>query len=281
MIEIYIAGITVGLFSIFNNIKNRKRSIQNSLLITILVLWVIRFSLFYLKSTSFLEAFPGIILIDQNLLFLDSVLLYLYTQSTYNTNFEWEKKLLHFIPFFIACALSLYIYLNIDLSIVYKSAENQIELDTFKPSFEEFLFIIFIILHNLVYLILSRVNLIRYNKKILDSYSSINNLQLKWLTKVIVIWVFLLVVPLIIYFISYLSSDMALEVMSDIFSICLLLSILIFSYFGINQEYAFQYNTTTIKKVNQKNEVLADKNTLQLKNDFKELSNFMSKEKPF
>jgi len=238
MLEIVIAGIAIGMFAISLIVKFGISILQKRMLVVILSLWVLRFFLYYLKTSEYVETFPFLILLDQNLFFLDGVLLLFYTQSFYRISWKRPSTLLHFLPFLLACTLSFISYQLIsadELTGIYNEAISSSP----KPTLPEMIFISILVIHNLVYLWLSRKNVQEYHRDILSNYSDISSINLQWLDKLIMVWLVFLIIPLSIYFASYLFASFDLEFLSNGLLLAMLVLLIVFSYFGVHQEYVY------------------------------------------
>jgi len=237
MIEFDIAGIAIGVFCITLVLKEKNNILQKKLFVAIIALWTLRFCLFYIKSSELYKSFPAIILFDQNLFFLDGVFLYFYTKSLLTVKINRLKASLHLIPFGLACAMSFYTLQNVSSRELIDLFENT-GTTTQKPTLEVLIFIGLIILHNSYYLLKGRIHIQKYNKDVLNSYSSISSIQAKWLDNLLVIWLVLFLFPLFLYFGIYSFGIMNMTLMGIAINFSMLISIFVFSYYGIHQEYA-------------------------------------------
>jgi AraC-like DNA-binding protein len=279
MIELHVAGMVIGIFAISLVLKTENKVIQKRFFVAILLLWVLRFFFYYQKSTELYELYPGIILFDQNLFFLDGVLLFLYTQSFLTEKTNWLKTSLHFIPFLLACFLSINSFQNVssdELIEIYRNAGNS----TSNSSVEELVFILFIVIHNLIYLWKSRINVKRYNQLLLNNYSSIAAIQVRWLTNLINFWLLLFLLPLLLYFINYSFGNISLGLMSIAFTVTMVLSIFAFSFYGIHQEYV-TLSVKTSKELKGKNLNITTDELKSLKANFEKLNLFMQQHQAF
>ncbi len=287
---LFTIGFVISLLVVIVLMRREELFIPHKFAIGILLLWAIRFLLFYAKENYDLSSVPLLYIIDQNFFFLDGPLLLLYTNSLGNVSIKLKKVWFHFVPFFMALLLTLYTYAMISdelLNSIYQDASNQLEEQTFIPSFSEVVFITFIIIHNIIYAIISLKKVRVYRKAILDNLSTIAKASVDWLSKFIKAWIILLVVPLVIYFANYIYPIVDVEYLETLFITSLTLSAF---YFGINlieQRYVrlFQNIESSSEETNILNDVTTVDNkkelTIKDKEDFKKVISFMETNKPY
>ncbi|MEM6803311.1 MAG: helix-turn-helix transcriptional regulator [Bacteroidota bacterium] len=277
MKEIYIAGISISLFCLLHLWRKEKESPALFWSKLILILWGFRFLIFYLKSSINLQAAPYLILIDQNLFFLDGPLLYFLTRSINQESFHWKKDLLHFIPFVLTASLAVDTYVSMssaDLISTFEQISQELDRKNFVPNWEELLFILAILLHNLIYIFLSVRKTRRYKKKIREIYSTVDQIDLKWLELILKLWLGLMLLPLCFFFSNYnlglISSLLSQAIFLGSHVLCIL-------FFGLNL-LSHSFADTKLLKEKHKKKAAESREDREV---YENLLAYMEKEKPY
>lgn len=270
-------GFSITGFTLFLLLRKREHKLVHKFALAILTLWFLRFVLFYLKAEVDLTNIPWLYFIDQNLFFLDGVFLYWFSKSLNKKKFRFVKESTHLIPFVIAVLLTtclFFTYTSTQLNEIYQTVESQIKSQSYTPPIEEIIFIVAVLIQNVVYLFFGYKKISQYNQYILSNYSTIDKVKIKWLPKFFTIWLLLLVLPLIIYFINYISPIIDLKLIQPIVLLSLTTAAVYFSVHIINQYYANFTLTKTKIKVN-----LQEVNQEELKMHYLKLQELMNAEK--
>ncbi|MEO1033774.1 MAG: hypothetical protein AAFX55_20495, partial [Bacteroidota bacterium] len=83
---IFGVGIGISLFAIFQLLKGKNsKRISTRIAVLINIIWTVRLVFILLKDSEIALKFPVLLMLDQNLLLLDSVVLWLYSKSLLNT----------------------------------------------------------------------------------------------------------------------------------------------------------------------------------------------------
>ncbi|NAS32505.1 helix-turn-helix domain-containing protein [Flavobacteriaceae bacterium R38] len=281
MTEILIAGTCITGFSIFLLVRKEKITTPVLFSVMVLTLWFFRFFFLYLKVKVDLINIPWIVLVDQNLFFLDGVFLFWYTKAINKETKSVLKESFHLIPFLIAVGYAVMTYFSIpgeNLIRTFQNISEQLEKQARAYSIYELIFILGIITHNLIYLGLSFKKVKKYNKAILFHYSNLNKVNIKWLNKFILIWLILLTLPLLIYFINYIYPVFEIGLIQNIFVFSLFISAVIFGSNVLMQSYA---NVTVAKKTISRHRNKSLKNPDQVAQKFMDLENYMQQKKPY
>jgi len=174
---IFIAGITIAVFIEILLLSKKNKSKADKILMFWMFLMAIHLFLFYLSFTEGIYEYPYLLGIDFPLPLLHGVLLYFYVSSM-TGQLPKSKGLLalHLIP-----SLASYLYLA---SFFMRPAIEKIEV--FKnqgAGYEGFMLVlsISISLSGVLYVIWSNVLLGRHKRNILNQFSDIQKVDLKWL----------------------------------------------------------------------------------------------------
>lgn len=240
MPNLEIIGATLSFYVAILLLKNIQEKAHRVLLVLVL-LWGIRFLLYWIKSSGWVTHFPAIVLIDQNLFFLDGPLMWLYVQAINNKKILHWKNSLHFLPFAYFAFQSWHTYLKLgseQLLAVYKSSGKQLAHGNHSLSLGV-LVVVFVIIGSIItYNILSIKELNRYHKKIKNNLSNIEKVQFRWLYRLLLAWALFLTFPIFLFFLNYLSGigTAVYFELGFILSLCVFVGIV--GYYGSNQQYA-------------------------------------------
>jgi len=174
---IFIAGITIALFIEILLISKKNKSKADKILIIWMFLMGIHLFLFYVSYTETIYEYPFLLGIEMPMPLLHGVLLYFYVGSV--TNLLPRNKIfltLHLLP-----SIATYFYL---FSFFMRPATEKITV--FKSNgegYEVFMIVlsISISLSGVLYVLWSNVLLRRHKLNILNQFSDIEKVDLKWL----------------------------------------------------------------------------------------------------
>ncbi|TPN86805.1 helix-turn-helix domain-containing protein [Aquimarina algicola] len=272
-------GFTVSIFSIILITRKENSLFSEKIATAILGIWTLRFVLFYVKENTDVSFFPLLYFLDQGFFFVDGPLLFLYSKSL-SVNRIRCKALLHFIPAVMAFAVTIYTYFQVpkaDWPRIIEQLLSQSKQNIYRVSVEESVFIYCILIHNAIYALLSLKDVKKIKKVMLSNLSTINKSGVNWLSKFVKFWMFLLLIPLTIYFFNYIYPIVNIHYLEMGLIISLVLSAIYFGTNVIEQE--------NIRIVHQEDETKTNnlKNKLSEKQAeiFQRLLAFMEKEKPF
>jgi AraC-like DNA-binding protein len=271
-------GFCVTGFAIFLLSRQKEVKPINKFAVAILSLWFLRFILFYLKTVYSLTSTPWLLIIDQNLFFLDGVFFFWFTKSLTKDKFSILKESVHLLPFIISILLTVSIYVSLtneQLYLLHQDIGTQVENKSFIPSIEELIFILVVLIQNVIYTILSYKKVRQYDRKVHSFYSTIGENRINWLSKLFKAWAVLLVLPLIIYFLNYIYHLIDLSILDSYFIISLVISAVYFSVHIINQHYA----VVLPEKSTKKRSIIVDDKALQYV--FSNLEEHMKSQKPY
>jgi len=75
-------GIGISLLAIFQLLKRKNFKLNSTrIAVFINIIWIVRLVFFLLKDSEIALKFPVLLMLDQNLLLLDSIVLWLYSKS--------------------------------------------------------------------------------------------------------------------------------------------------------------------------------------------------------
>lgn len=272
-------GFCITGFTIFLLLRKREHKAIHKFSIAILLLWFIRFLLFYLKDAVDLTNMPWLFFLNQNLFFLDGVFLFWFSKSLNRERFSYLKESIHLIPFTVAIALTVSLFISYNssqLNDLYQ--ESKIATQSHSSSPEEIIFILVILLQNVIYLFLGYKKINQYNQNILSNYSTIDRVQINWLSKFFKIWAILLVVPLIIFFINYIYPLFDLNLI-ETFLISSFVAAAIYFSVHITNQYFASFLLDKNEKTNTKN--IQKHDIEEFKEAYAKLQEIMEVKKPY
>ncbi|MEM8888806.1 MAG: AraC family transcriptional regulator [Bacteroidota bacterium] len=277
MQDLYIAGISITIFSLLFILKRDEKNQALYFACLILGVWGSRFLFYYIKGNIDLHDASFLIVLDQNLFFLDGPLLYFLTRSINHEQFDWRKDTFHFLPFLLALGHALNTYFSIspeELVRHYQQIAREQAEGRFEPHWMEIVFISAILIHNLIYVILSIQKTAKYKKGIRSLYSTLDDIDLNWLDLVLKIWLGLMFFPLLIFFLNYTLGFIQAGITESIFMASLLACIGIYCYHLLSHKFA---DLKGIKDVGEKRE----KDIPEQNEHFEEVVRFMEREQPY
>lgn len=279
MPDVQMMGLGVCLFSIFLLLSQEKRSAGYQISIAILSLWSLRFLLLYYKTHLDLTEHSWVIVADQNLFFLDGVLLYWLTKSINREPLTIWRRILHLLPFLLATYSSLSIYIsltNADLVKLYEDLSKELATKTFEPHFWEWVFIISLVAVNMIFLGLAIRKARQYNQAILNQFSDVGKIKAPWLEPVLIICMCFLVIPLVIYFINYLQPTLDVGWLGKLLLFFFSMTAMVFSAYVVRQSFA----SVPKQKVHTRR-LLSEEQDQKLKSLFSSLQTHMQNHQPY
>lgn len=285
-------GIGINLLAIFQLLKGRNfKLISTKIAVLINMFWAIRIVFFILKDLDISLRFPILLMLDQNLLLLDSVFLWLYSKSLLRNTTVKFKVLLHFLPFIIGVLLSLLSYSSVPDELIleqYAKIDRNISDKKSLFAIDILVFILAVITVSTVYFGKSIRELKKFNTILYNHFSSLKNINANWILKFHSIWIFLFLIPIILYFLNYMYPIINIKLFLSFMVIIQILFSLIFNSNVISQNYVsipetniskqddkpieqFKEKLNELKKVLETSQYYQDENLSLVK-----LSNYLS-----
>ncbi|QIE58795.1 helix-turn-helix transcriptional regulator [Rasiella rasia] len=280
MDQILIVGYSITAFSIVTLFLKQNKKVPSQYAILLLFIWFIRFFCLYLEDHVNLYNFPYLIVWDQNLFFLDGVLLYWYIAS-YDNRLKIKNQLLSLIPFFISLIYTTVIYFSFDtekLVHVHNQIIENLLAGDYKISLRSAVNILVMIAVNCFFLFKSVKLLKEYKLLLLDNYSTITDLQLNWLRKLVFVWLVLFYIPFVFYFIDGVSSIFPIQYIEIVAESGMVMTAIFFSANAIIQKYPKssleKFSSSTPNSPSNE-----DSRDSELK--FEMIKNFMQENRPY
>ena len=267
-------GIGISLLAIFQLLKGENSELNSTrIAVFINVIWTIRLVFFLLKDSELALKFPILLMLDQNLLLLDSIVLWLYSKSLLRTTKFKFKILLNFLPFIIGLLLSISTYISVPDELIveqFLKLKNDITNNKSLFSIDVLVLFLVIITVSIVYFVKSIKEVKKFNSVLYNHFSSLKNISANWILKFQSLWVFLFLIPIILYFINYIYP---------VINIAILLSFMI----TIQVLFSFIFNSNVLSQIYvsipKKGIIKRDKPTNEFKNELDELKKTLEKEK--
>ena len=203
------------------------RSMRIALLMQ--VLWLFRLLLLYSKLNTGQGTNAFAVVYDQTLLLLDGPLFWLYTRSLIESEPFSHRVLWHFLPFLLLFTNSTILAINKPEAVIAKYEAvlaNILAGEQFASQFDV-IFIVIVLGVSLLY-VFRAVRIARaYNQRLLENYSTIENMKASWIISFQRIWVLMFMLPIFIYFSNYIFPiTQSLYILGGV-----LLAVLVFSVF--------------------------------------------------
>jgi len=219
---LYLASSVLSLFFIAILAGKKKKSVSDLLLLAWFVVLFSNVFIFYLIQVD--AAPPWLIEFLNNSVFLHGPLLYLYTSTLTGIKVKLKSRdILHAIPFAFLYLLTLWF-----------SLIQQIYPDSF---YNGLIFLKFISI--LVYIILSMKVIGQHRNRIQNLYSSMHQMELKWLSSILWGGIFLMVVGITSLMLHYFTRVEIPQYGGLYLNILYSLSIIVLGYFGFRQTAIF------------------------------------------
>jgi len=234
-------GIGINLLAIFQLLKGKNsKLISTKIAVLININWTIRIVFFLLKETEIASRFPILLMLDQNLLLLDSVVLWLYSKSLLNTTTFKLRTLLNFLPFLLGLLLSIISYSSVPDELIveqYIKINEKISNNKSFLSVDIIVFILIVITISTVYFVKSVKEIKKFNSILYNHFSSLKNINANWILKFHGLWFFLFLIPIILYFLNYMYPIINIRLLLSFMMIIQILISFIFNSNVISQNY--------------------------------------------
>lgn len=234
-------GIGISLLAIFQLLKGKNSELNSTrIAVFINVIWTIRLVFFLLKDSELALKFPILLMLDQNLLLLDSVVLWLYSKSLLRTTKFRFQILLNFLPFIVGVLLSINSYSSVPDDLIvdhFQKIEENISNNKSLFSIDVFAFFLVIITISIVYFGKSIREVKKYNIILYNNFSNLKNISANWILKFHSLWIFLFLIPIILYIINYMYPIINTRLLLSLMIIIQVLFSFIFNLNVISQNY--------------------------------------------
>lgn len=263
------------LLSVFLLSVKTKNKVGNRLMALYFIIFAIHISVFFYAN--YIEIPIVLDRLRDQIAFFASPLLYLYVLSCIYSDFKLKPKhLLHFVPF----AIELLMYFP---NFYLASHNQQIQFYENYYSYPEVkASLVYGILVALFYLVLIFIELRRYRKLLLESYSSTKNYNYKWLFQLAVISLVLLLFSSIKSIYKLFDSDDAtLDVMRIITTLLLLGFLCWIVLKSMLQPELFRGIDTKHQLVQNMLENDEEEGEDEISEQISNLKKYMDKEEPF
>ncbi|MEM1003421.1 MAG: hypothetical protein AAGH46_12310, partial [Bacteroidota bacterium] len=202
--EFFIAsGIAISLFVLVYLLKhNGIKLVSGRIAMAIQILWILRFTLFYLKPETEFVYNPYLIMYDQTLFLLDGLMVWLYVRALLRPDKNYKWIWLHFIPFSVVFSFSTAAVVLRPDQVVEQFNKNVELLLRNETSLDltDIIYVIVLMSINIFYLIRSVKISSSYNMRLKENLSTIDHLTVNWVRKFQNLWIILFIIPLTIFF---------------------------------------------------------------------------------
>jgi AraC-like DNA-binding protein len=234
-------GIGINLFAIFQLLNGKSsKFISTRIAVLINIIWTIRLLFFILKDSEIALKFPILLMLDHNLLLLDSLVLWLYSKSLLNKAKFKLQTFLNFLPFFLGLLFSIITYLSVpDEFIVelYLKLEKNVSNNKSLFSIDILVFILAVFTISVVYFGKSVKEIKSYNIMLYNHFSSLKNIGANWILKFHSLWLSFFLIPIILYFLNYMYPIININLFLSFIIIIQILFSFIFDINVLSQNY--------------------------------------------
>ncbi|WP_109438259.1 AraC family transcriptional regulator [Aquimarina sp. AU119] len=248
-------GIGISLLGIFQLLKGKNAKLTSTkIAVLINIVWTVRCIFFLLKDSEIASKYPILLMLDQNLLLLDSVVLWLYSKSLLNTSKFKFKVLLNFLPFIMGLSLSLISYLSVPDELIleqYMKLEKNISNNESLFSIDVLILFLVIIMLSIIYFSKSIREIKKFNSILYNHFSSLKNISANWILKFHSLWVSLFLIPIILYFFNYMYPVINVRILLSFMIIIQVLFSFIFNSNVLSQNYVSIPKKSILKQDNK------------------------------
>ncbi|WP_271765983.1 helix-turn-helix domain-containing protein [Aquimarina algiphila] len=248
-------GIGISLLGIFQLLKGKNAKLTSTkIAVLINIVWTVRCIFFLLKDSEIASKYPILLMLDQNLLLLDSVVLWLYSKSLLNTTKFKFKILLNFLPFIMGLSLSLISYLSVPDELIleqYMKLEKNISNNESLFSIDVLILFLVIIMLSIIYFSKSIREIKKFNSILYNHFSSLKNISANWILKFHSLWVSLFLIPIILYFFNYMYPVINVRILLSFMIIIQVLFSFIFNSNVLSQNYVSIPKKSILKQDNK------------------------------
>lgn len=270
---VFLLGAAQGVFLALLLLNKHGNKTANRFLALLMISYSAFIAESSISGTEVSIQFPHLLGLAAGVVFLLGPFHYLYALSLISSGFNFSKKqLLHFVPF-----ASFYLYYLFPFYL--KSGEYKItfsqNINLYGPSPALIFFNWAVILQGIAYMIVTLILLKKYSRRIKDSFSSLEKINLDWLKYITVMTTALWALGFIIKFSQLFGITSSTEVSIPFYTAILIYAM---GYLGLRQPEIFSgiAETKDLKKyersglTHEKAQALLDK-----------LIHLMETEKPF
>lgn len=241
MVEFLIAaGIGISLFVLIYLLRRKGIKLPSSrVALAIQLLWISRFTFFYLKPEAEPVYNAYFVVYDQALFLLDGVLVWLYVRTLLRPDKSFSGIWPHFIPFAVLFLYSTYLATFQPEEVIRQFNEgiellkvNQSSLAT-----SGLILVTFLVGFNLFYLLQSVRITKAYNSRLKEHLSNVDHLTITWVKTFQNLWIILFIIPLIIYFFNDWYRFTEHVSLGYVLAFTFVLLSMVFNFFLLEQVY--------------------------------------------
>ncbi len=200
---VFAIGAAQAVFLFFILWKKKENSFANKLLAVTMLIFALDLSGGVLFLSGYLIYAPWFLGLNNSFPYLYGPLIYLYVIFLIHKQKSFVKfDYFHFIPFFL---VQLYGF----LFFYFEGAEYQLNLINFTSKLPWHINLIGMLIpfHGITYMGLTVINAIKYNRRIKNSFSNIENIDLSWFLYLIIGTAVIWIVVLLSYFLDFVYGE--------------------------------------------------------------------------
>lgn len=191
--------VQLAMLSVFLISSRKGRRISNLLLAFFFFLLIINLADGIIAYAGLYTRYPYLAHLEDGFVFLFGPSLYLYTQSLLYRDFRIQRKhLVHIVPF-VVLTLAYQLYYHLQPESDQLKIQRSIVDRSLPAAF--YIFVLIIYAHVCAYVFLSYRHIIFYRRRIRDTFSSLDKINLDWLSFMLGTFAFLLLLSFIYTFV--------------------------------------------------------------------------------
>ncbi|MFY0606804.1 MAG: helix-turn-helix transcriptional regulator [Cyclobacteriaceae bacterium] len=264
----------IHLFVIALLLVNEKEAKHPRLYLAILIIsiWALRCFFYYIKFEEWALNFPFLLVIDQYLLLLDGLLLWLFSRSFLEKKFSF-KIFLHFIPFGFFLIGALIYSIQNPLATLANFNDSISAILNGDPIVrpEVIIFFLAVLLISVFYFIRSRKEVKSYSITLKDNFSNIHRINIDWVLTYQKLWLSLFVIPLIFYALNYVYPAVSVQITASILIASMLFLSLYFNFHILSQKHT-KLESTNAPPSTKLTEIPSDEDKVRLERLFQQLN---------
>ncbi len=270
----FFIGIVISFLLSVLVFSKRKRHKADVIFGVWQLVFLIHFTLLYIRFSDLNVSFPWLTGLDTPFVLVHIPLIFFYTAAVTGTVQSNYKKLVHLAPFVIVLLLSLISFFVYDADEKLQRYKDQLNNDY---ALLDILFVLQVVIY---FPFLFKI-LRTYSAKIKDRFSNVDDINLKWLQRIIIGALIVFFINIVLIFFVKSLDSLSTELIGKLTVLIICGFQIYLGYYGLKYTAIF---SDIPKSIDEGLRMKYDKTGIKAevtREKFKELLLFMEKEKPF
>lgn len=238
------------------------------------LVFLIHFTLLYIRFSDHGEVFSFLTGLDTPFVLVHIPLIFFYTSAVTGNSLPNSKKMLHLLPFGIVFLMSV-------LSFVVYEADDKLKLYNDQLGREYAILDILFVVQAIAYFPFLFKSLKRYSIKIKNQFSNVDDINLRWLQRIIMGAAMAFCINIILIFLVKRLDILSVEFIGKLTVLIVCGFQVYLGYYGLKYTAIFSEFSISISNDVKTKYDKTGINSTTTKEKFKELLFFMGKEKPY